>query len=470
MCKVTILLLFAALSAQAQSPVAIEIHPEKPGSTIPEDFLGLSFETSSVLPKPDGRYLFRPDNSRLIRLFQTLGIKSLRIGGNTADRSNVKIPAGADFDNLFSFASRAGVQVIYTLRLKDSSAGEAANTARYLVGRHKEGLDCLAIGNEPDKYFSDYSAYRGQLEKFMDAIVALPHASGIKFCGPATTPAKPEWARGLANDPTLSGRMRWITQHAYPGGSARKVQDPAAARRTLLSPEFQKSYENFYQAFAPEISSHGLGYRLEETNNFFHGGAADVSDTFASALWALDYLYWWASHGAQGLNFHTGDNVAAGETQTASRYAAFWASNAGYSVHPLGYGLKAFDLGAHGRLLPVDFVANRDGIHLTAYAVRGGRSVFITLINKEEERAAVVDIPLPASYTQAQEMLLSAPKNDISAKSGITLGGAPITDEGRWSGAWSSLPRPSSDRKLSINLPPATAAVIKLIGTGADAP
>src|SRR3982751_5656591 len=87
-----------------------------------------------------------------------------------------------------------------------------------------------------------------------------------------------------------AGRVRWITQHAYPGGSGRKVEDVAAGRNQILSPEFQQSYEHFYQLFAPAVMADKLTYRIEETNNFYNGGAKDVSDTFASALWGLDYL------------------------------------------------------------------------------------------------------------------------------------------------------------------------------------
>ena len=52
------------------------------------------------------------------------------------------------------------------------------------------------------------------------------------------------------------------------------------------------------------------------------------------------------------------------------RYAAFWTSSQGYNVHPVGYGIKAFDLGGHGSVLPLT-ISNSDSLDLTAYAVRG---------------------------------------------------------------------------------------------------
>ncbi len=460
-----ILLLYVASSA-AQSPVSIEVHPEKPGPAIPSNFIGLSFETAAVLPNAGKGYLFHPGNTNLVRLFRTLGIRNLRIGGNTADRPTVKVPGNSDVDNLFGFSRAAGARVIYTLRLRESTPEDAVRAAQYLMSRYRPDIDCLSIGNEPNIYFKDYSAYREQLKKYMDAIAALPQSSGIKFCGPSTTPGKPEWARGFADDFGPSGRVQWVTQHSYPGGSGRKIQDAALGRDLLLSTDFQQSNEDLYGLFAPQVSSDGLTYRLEETNNFFNGGAKDVSDTFASALWGLDYLYWWAAHNAQGINFHPGDNVAAGEQQTPCRYAVFWTSETGYSVHPLGYGMKAFELGSHGRLLPVQIVLNKGNVNLTAYAVLGeDQSLYITVINKEHGpagRAATVTIDPGNGYAHGQEMLLTAPNNDVSAQSGITLGGASIMDNGRWKGKWIPVARSHKGKELSLAIPPATAVVVNL--------
>src|ERR1017187_10896765 len=101
-----------------------------------------------------------------------------------------------------------------------------------------------------------------------------------------------------------------------------------------------------------------------------YGGATNVSNTFASALWGLDFMYWWAAHGAAGVNFHTGDKVAAGSELRPSKYTPYFTSTNGYLVRPLGYGIKAFDLGSHGKLIPVT-ISNPGNLNLTAYAVLG---------------------------------------------------------------------------------------------------
>ena len=51
------------------------------------------------------------------------------------------------------------------------------------------------------------------------------------------------------------------------------------------------------------VAAAGLRYRLTESNDYLTG-VPGASNAFASALWALDHLHWWAAHGAAGVNFH----------------------------------------------------------------------------------------------------------------------------------------------------------------------
>src|SRR5262249_13916452 len=109
----------------AQSPVHVELSPATPSRAIASDFVGLSFEMQYVLPGTNGNHFFSPRNEALVATFKTLGIKSLRVGGNTADRPTLPTPSEADVDSLFAFAKAANVKVIYTLRLNQGSLDAA---------------------------------------------------------------------------------------------------------------------------------------------------------------------------------------------------------------------------------------------------------------------------------------------------------------------------------------------------------
>src|SRR6266851_80137 len=108
-------------------PITITIDAEHSGPVVPDDFAGLSFERGPLNPGNAGvtGYLFDPENDSLVRLFRTLGLRNLRIGGGSVDQ---RMPAGTGrdgfrgVDRLFAFAAEAGAQVIYSFRLLNPAA------------------------------------------------------------------------------------------------------------------------------------------------------------------------------------------------------------------------------------------------------------------------------------------------------------------------------------------------------------
>lgn len=209
--------------------------------------------------------------------------------------------------------------------------------------------------------------------------------------------------------------------------------------------------------------ANALPYRLEEVNNYFNGGAANVSNTFASALWGLDFMWWWAAHDCVGLNFHTGDKVAAGYELRPSKYTAFFSTTNGYLVRPLGYGIAAFKLGRHGKFLPLK-ISNADNLNLSAYAVLGDdNNLYLTIINKEHGAAArdALVVPDKMHLASAQTMSLLVPAGNVAATTGETLGGAEIQSDGSWSGIWTTLPT-NNLGLFAVNVPAASAVILKL--------
>jgi hypothetical protein len=128
----------------AASPVTVRVDAEKPIRTIPEDFCGLSYETKMVLANTNsGKHYFRGDNLPLITAFKTMGIKHLRVGGNTAERPTVNIPDEKDIDQLFAFAKATGLKVIYSVRLQKNTPEAAAKVAKYVSGKYGDLLSCF---------------------------------------------------------------------------------------------------------------------------------------------------------------------------------------------------------------------------------------------------------------------------------------------------------------------------------------
>jgi hypothetical protein len=450
-------------SLWAQEPITITPNWVAAQTPMPAYFSGLSLETQIVLPNADGIHYFRPDNQPLIALYKTLGIKDLRIGGNTADNPAVKIPDDADIDSLFAFAHAAGVKVSYTVRLKgETDATNDIAIVKYIQDHYAADLDCFAIGNEPTIYLKQYPVYRDLWGKMMDQIIAaVPDA---QFCGP-NTDRHYDWAVQFAKDFGPSGHVKGIYEHAYVGLSARKVTDVVAARDKMLSDAWVKLYQGVYDGFAPQAMAAKIPYRMEETNTFFNGGKEGASDTFTAALWGLDYMHWWARHGAAGINFHTGDKVAAGADSTTCRYAAYTSTSSGYELRPVGYAIKAFDLGGHGSMVDLA-IQSPANLNVSAYGVVGSDGdLYVTVINKEHGTAgrdAAVTLDPGKLYTAGDVQFLADGHHDITDKTSVMLGGAIMGDDGSFSGKWTSLQAPSTVGQFTLMVPAASAAIVRL--------
>jgi hypothetical protein len=481
-------ILFVMLSANASEPEIVSVNTLQPGAEISQSALGLSYETSLMLPDAHGVHYFRPDDAPLVTLFKTIGVKSLRIGGNSVDAPNVPIPSEADVTAFFEFAKAAGVKVIFSVRLEEPKSPDATNAAliastgslanaqsaarfaKLIHDHYFDVLDCFAIGNEPD-YFKDYALYSAKWKAIHDAIVSVyPNA---KFCGPDQNPS-PELDAKMAHDFSGAGLIE-ITQHSYPFGCAYKNPqaktnianlipfDAAESREKMLSPKAFATYEKIYQGIAEAITNTPLNYRLTEVNSYWFSGLQGASDSYASALWAVDYLHWWTSHGADGLNFHNGDRTG-GDISLPCRYAAFVTSANGYEARPLAYGMKLFAIGGHGKQLAITGLASTN---LVAYATLDSKTIFVTLINKAHGAAAAnseiqIKLDTQVDGSKAQAIFLEAANGDISTgSSGVKLGGAAIKEDGTWDGRWTPL-KATSNNLITISMPSASAAVVSV--------
>jgi hypothetical protein len=451
----------------AQSSIKIKLDIDKPATAIPDDFCGLSYEIKVVLPDSTGKHYFSPENKSLIRAFKALGIKHLRVGGNTAERSTIPIPNKIDIDSLFAFAKAAEVKVIYTVRMEGNTPQAAAEVVRYVMDRYKDYVSCITVGNEPNKHWT-YNEYLDEWKKFVAVITSSAYSSDAKFCAPSTTPQAVPWAGQFAEDIGRSDNFLFLSQHDYPAGDGDTINDSAKERTRLLSSAMYSRYQNFYNSFVPAALAKNIPFRLEEANSYGHGGAVGVSDTYAASLWALDYLYWWAYHSALGINFHAGEKVLRGLGGSAKPnvYTALTSSPDGYTILPTGYGMKAFQIGSHGRLIPAVVESNLESINLAAYAVLSSdRCIYVTLINKEFDsngRAANVTLLTNMTLYRGEMMKLTAPSGDVTSIEGITLGGADIKEDGSWHGNWTTIPENPIEDSITINVPAATAVIVKL--------
>jgi hypothetical protein len=460
-------------TASPQASVTVTVEPGANATSIPLDFVGLSFGMRALLPDGDGNHFFSPTNKPLVMLFRNIGISHLRVGGTTVESPpTTPIPDHAAIDDLFAFVQAAGIKkVLYSFRLLETNSDlhyDATNAAlaKYIWDHHRDQLDCFAIANEPDlqRVFKqdfevrDFATYLAKWRRFAAAITnAVPEA---KFAGPDAASPNGRWTTDFAEKLKDTGMLSIITEHYYPGGAGRNVS-PEKGIDDMLSSKWNGNYEGICQKTEVPLLKLGLPYRFTEANDHYSGGVKGGSETFAGALWALDFLHWWMAHGTSGVDFHNTQWVVNDViTLDESREAA---------PNPKAYGLKAFELGSRGIPEPVK-IENPSQVNLTAYAAlnvsaaNGTSAFFFTLINKEHgpgAREADVTVALPDKVKHAEVIYLVSPENDAAAKTGITLCGAPIHNKGPWHGAWTSLSL-SQSGKCVVKVSPASAAIVKI--------
>lgn len=498
---------------------------------IPPDFSGLGFETKSVLPNAYGvrGYFFTPTNTQLITLFRNIGVKEIRVGGGTVDGSGstehcvTPIPTYKDIDNLFEFAQAAGVKVIYSLRLLNVAscanpdlAEEDAKITRYIWSKYRANLDSFSIGNEPDvRSFhsypghivdptiyeavpgiagSAYSSYFADWRHFANVILKdVPEA---KFAGPDTAVSSTSsytpnpssgvsWTQQFSDDLKGSGILVEALQHHYVWGGPGNTTAQEAIDDMLSSawdndtsigkqPAYRGGTANFhpypfvYAHILAPLASYRVPYRMTEANDCLHG-VVGASNGFASALWALDYMHWWAAHGMAGVNFHNNPWIPT-DTIVPNPNPCPHTGCGNYTITPKGYGMKAFELGSHGYVEPVA-ISNPKNINLTAYAVGDAQDLYVTIINKthistNDSTDAIVTIrPSGFSAASVASMMLTDGEPGNAALMTATLGGASIANDAPWRGKWTPLGRVANGR-VAVTVPSTTAVIVKIHAAG----
>jgi hypothetical protein len=443
-------------------PAEVVIDVAKPGLAIPADFLGISYEKNALV-EPH----FKPGNAPLINLHRNLGAGTLRLGGNKVEltRWQADAPTSLDkatglatigrstLDDLYGFLKATDWKCLHGINLAGNQPESAADEAAYALRIGAASVFAFEVGNEPNLY-----ANHDLRKKGYDCPTYLPEAiaaikvirarnPGIVLAGPATARRTDHWFEDAVAG--LKGQMEIGTSHLYAlsGGSTNPTSANFPNVANLLLPATMAKDVTMVDEHLAAAKAAGMRYRLAECNSVSNGGRTGVSDTFVSALWATDFLFSVAEHGADGINFHC--NLKPGSYSPLS-----WSKAEGsYVVHPLYYAMLAFKEAGRGKILPVSV---KSAANLTAHATLGtDGKVRILLTNKDLTKGVVAH--LATGRTKGNVMRLLAPAAD--AKTGITFAGSATGTDGKWT-AKTSEPISNSGTDITVTLPAGSAAVV----------
>jgi hypothetical protein len=416
----------------------------------------------------------------------------IRIGGDSTDGTwwpiRGQIPQGGVYYSLTkgwlrttqALAADLNAKLILGINLAAGRPAIAAAEGRaFTDGIGRKYIDAFEIGNEPDLYtvFPWYKDRRGHIyrargrgynlsaytKQFTQWARALPN---VPLAGPAVS--GPGWLGKLGSFIGAAPRLGLVTYHRYPLRAC--ITDPASqgfpSIPNLLADSASAGLATPMSPFISVTHRHNLPFRVAEMNSASCQGAKGVSDTFASALWALDTMFQFAAVGVDGVNFHM---------LPGSNYELFTVSHNSTGtwqafVHPEYYGLlmfaQAFPPGA--RLLQSTGAGTSSHPSpLKVWATQGGDgAVRVTLINKDPNAEHDVSLSVSGATVPGSLETLQAP--GVSATSGVTLGGQTFGDET----TTGTLPTPSSTTvppvagTYTVPLPAGSAALLTIGGGG----
>ncbi|MGA2930144.1 MAG: glycosyl hydrolase family 79 C-terminal domain-containing protein [Solirubrobacteraceae bacterium] len=302
-------------------------------------------------------------------------------------------------------------------------------------------------GRPADYDFADFTSDFSRISRTLPRLALAGPSIGVP------TPV-PRLGQFLAAEP----RLGLASFHAYP--LLECFTDPSSPRYPtiprLLAPSSSTGLADSLAGYVATARSDQLALRVDEMNTVGCGAAPGVSNTFATALWALDASFAMAQVGVAGINIHTYPGSTS-QLFSFTRKGRSWSA----SVEPEYYGLEMFAQAAPPGSVLLSTASN--GTDVRAWATRAtDGTVRVVLINDAGGRR-VVAVRSPISAATATLVQLLAPS--VGAQSGVTLGGQGFgrrTTTGLPAGRARVAPLAPIRRDFVVTLPPTSAALLTL--------
>jgi len=403
----------------------------KPGRAIPATFMGIDLEpgrSSGILGSSEVGI-----NTTYRKLVSNLtsygsGPIIMRIGGDGTDHERWVRSA----TSFAEFAKATGAHFILGVNLGANDVGLAVDQTKTFVRQMPaHSLDAIEIGNEPyafvhfgyrkppytfKQYFKEFDLWRAKILPLLPA--------GTRLAGPV-------WSHysDLADaKPFLDAEHSYLygfTFHVYATGGATCTS--AIPLNALLRPEAASFGPSQVKSAVSLTHGYNLPFRLDELGAISSCAGYDgVSNTFGSALWAIDIMFEFANVGVDGINWYSSNlDLDSPFDFTVDIFATSnsFMNPAGKQhlkrVNPLYYAMLFFQAatGRQAHLLPVSVKTQEN---IKAWATMDGSGVpRLVVINKTSNSGSIrVDL---SGFRTASIRRLTAPS--ISSKNGVTFAG-----------------------------------------------
>ncbi len=208
-----------------------------------------------------------------------------------------------------------------------------------------------------------------------------------------------------------------------------------------------------------------LPFRLDETNTVSCGGTAGISNTFASALWAVGYLTEAMTMGVAGINLHGNPGNCLGYAPVCAGTPEGLAGGA-LMAQPEWYALLLIKQLIGDRPLGT-IIRSSGSVNVRVKTLLAGNGALQFVIVDDDPlgaRSVAVGLHVGVGFGSASVLSLTAPS--LTALSGVLLGGRAVAPDGSWS--LPSLPRaPNRHGVITVVIKPSSAVLLTVSPTSA---
>jgi hypothetical protein len=365
-----------------------------------------------------------------------------------------------DLSRLGVLAAASGWRVLLTVGLAHydpAAAAREVRAAKHALGHWLAGVE---VGNEPDAYARhglrslawNPAHYDFEVRAYRRAIHRL--APGVPLAAPGVSGSHSfvSWGRAIAR----AQRPSLLTGHHYPLG-CHQLPPPSIAG--LLSMQTRRLAAVSLLRYMAVSRASRIPFRMDELNSVSCGGRPGISDTFASALWATDYVSQTMAAGVAGVNLQ-------GNPANCLGYSPVCAASAGR----LARGLLTAQPVWYSLLLTSALVGDRP-LRTTVSSAKGPNvavrsllapdgSLHVVIVDEDPAGSPPVAVRLGVGkrFRSATALLLTGPSPE--ATSGVTLGGTAVSPDGGWRPPSRLGSMPALGGEITVTLPSSSAALV----------
>jgi hypothetical protein len=407
-----------------------------------------------------------------VEMLRSLGPGILRFGGASADTrvawtdaaqrmppwASVALGVG-DLHDLRKLVSRVRWHVVLSIGLAHydpSAAAREVRAAKTALGGWLAGIE---IGNEPDAYVRHgvrpkqwvISGYEAEVADYRSSIARL--SPGIPLLGPDSSGLETfeRWGPSAA----VGERLALLTAHHYPL-SCHERPAPSVAR--LLDPGVRRLEERSLRDYASVSLASGLPFRLDEANTVSCGGRKGVSNTFASALWAVDFIARAMASGLAGINLQGNPGNCRGYSPVCATTARRLAAGA-LGAQPEWYALLLTKALIGARPLRISATSSRPNVDVIAL-LGPHRRLRVVIVDDEPPGTGPLSVELRVGsrFGAARSLPLTAPSP--RATKGVLLGGRAVAPPGSWGARAQRWRYPNRGGVISVAAAPDSAVLV----------